>query len=707
MRILRYFINTSLVLSLSFSGLRASEDGIAYHCLDDNSLRVVERNIPTTPTHGVLGFGIVGTTIDDRRLVQPNQNPPDQNPMDFEHNCCSNTLKSSYALRNTNAAQHAASGVYDELDAALKAAYEHDCQEIVVYHSCQRIEKTRAYPEGTEFSIAPVLSRQLSRVNTNNITALEQALKRLREERVVTAVLMGYAVIHKSTIRFDSSKDIMDFKIALEAYPCARAFLTGSHVNSNNSAQRNEGASALPAVRENFHQADENSLINFASYIQRSSIAVTIDSELLRYGQLEDTALPANVTGHFNSQSGNLDSLMQCSNAYEQWINQNLSTRISTVGIIGVESKPIARLLNYEGPILGLTHPDSSPLSWESAEALLEQKLQEQERNRQEQERNRKKVYDKFSLAFKEFKNSKITPAQKKAKEKSIRKLIRDNRAVFKKLLEAPLDSMENKAIHFASFFNLVGLLKELLELGADPNNKNALGLTPLMIAARNGYLKLVNTLLDYPGKLRINDEDNSGWTALTHASATSFEGLKRFAIIGGAAIAAAAAGAAIAAAAAGAGAGAIAAAVAGVGAGAITAAAAVKASQVLGTITMVGGSTAPLCVQLRDIHGSISDHMRLPYSHCKHVGFCTHSIIKQTLINHDAKQAKACSIARTAINSIANLFSSNGISELRYLLQGDPHRFGETEVDELDEADQVGPIGQAGPMGQADENEF
>lgn len=155
MRILRYLIGTSLALSLSFAGLHASKDEVVHHLLDDTSLMVVAQNTPQIPNRGALGFSVAGAKVYDQTLIQADRNPTDLR----EDNHDLYRWQSSCAIRVTNTAKHFATpGVYSGLDAALEAASTHNCHEVVIQRYHQRIKKTRTYPEGTQFSIAPALS---------------------------------------------------------------------------------------------------------------------------------------------------------------------------------------------------------------------------------------------------------------------------------------------------------------------------------------------------------------------------------------------------------------------------------------------------------------------------------------------------------------------------------------------------------------------
>jgi quinoprotein dehydrogenase-associated probable ABC transporter substrate-binding protein len=62
--------------------------------------------------------------------------------------------------------------------------------------------------------------------------------------------------------------------------------------------------------------------------------------------------------------------------------------------------------------------------------------------------------------------------------------------------------------------------IEYLLQRGANINTQNVEGQTPLMIAAQNGDLSVVNGLLEYGAKPNI--QDNDGWTAGMHAVRTN-----------------------------------------------------------------------------------------------------------------------------------------------------------------------------------------
>ncbi|KAJ5709593.1 hypothetical protein N7493_009884 [Penicillium malachiteum] len=57
-------------------------------------------------------------------------------------------------------------------------------------------------------------------------------------------------------------------------------------------------------------------------------------------------------------------------------------------------------------------------------------------------------------------------------------------------------------------------MVKGLIRLGADPNATNRDGCTPLMLAARNNNLSLVNSLLRFRTRVDVDREDQLGWTA-------------------------------------------------------------------------------------------------------------------------------------------------------------------------------------------------
>lgn len=62
--------------------------------------------------------------------------------------------------------------------------------------------------------------------------------------------------------------------------------------------------------------------------------------------------------------------------------------------------------------------------------------------------------------------------------------------------------------------------IEYLLKRGADINAKNTEGQTPLMIAAQNNDLSVINGLLAY--EANPNMQDNDGWTAGMHAVRTN-----------------------------------------------------------------------------------------------------------------------------------------------------------------------------------------
>ena len=527
----------------------------------------------------------------------------------------------------------AASGVYNGLDAALEAASTHDCQEVAIHLYHQRTKTTRTYPVGTQFSIAPALSEQLAKVDTSKVAAFKKAMDSLGQ-RVVTSVSRGYVAALELHMRFTSSKDVMSFKAGLATHPSAFAFLIGASDNSNNdtttgSASSSVGhtqdnndreSSTFPAFGKNLHQ-NLNSLTQLARHIRRSNIKVEITSNLFKYGALANETPRPNIRSYFgsNSEPQDIASLVQCIKAYDEWINQNLSKAIVGLGVVGVASKPIVSLLTCASPMTGLLY-ENEPLNLESARERLDQKLKE-----------RKTIAKEFVTKIDELQSSEITPEQKTAKEQKILDMIDKNLDYFQSLIDdrVALDGLGNQLIHYASFFNFLELIEKLLDMGADINSRNtALGLTPLMIVAMNGYISSFKTILQFASGLKLEIPDNDGWTAVTYATAPPDESLRKFRDIA-----------------------------IGVGlmivGGGFAYNSPYQYGRTIGTIMSIGGGTY-LAFTLSDEDGS-STEVHLPYNRCKHVWHCDHSKIKNSLLKNGADKTKAY----PSIIKIVNLFSS------------------------------------------------
>lgn len=122
MRIVRYLINASLVLILSFSGLRANENqSVVTHLLDEVSLDLVE-HAHQSSDHSALGFGVTGNNISPQKIFQADRDPT-------EVDISSQVSGFACAVQITNSA---ASGVYDELAGALEAASTSNCHQVVM-----------------------------------------------------------------------------------------------------------------------------------------------------------------------------------------------------------------------------------------------------------------------------------------------------------------------------------------------------------------------------------------------------------------------------------------------------------------------------------------------------------------------------------------------------------------------------------------------
>ena len=78
-------------------------------------------------------------------------------------------------------------------------------------------------------------------------------------------------------------------------------------------------------------------------------------------------------------------------------------------------------------------------------------------------------------------------------------------------------NSDETNSLHFASVNGLVDLARQLLDGGADVNERDELLQTPLDVASRQGELLIAKTLLIYGAD--VNSRDNIGWTPLHTAA--------------------------------------------------------------------------------------------------------------------------------------------------------------------------------------------
>ena len=80
-------------------------------------------------------------------------------------------------------------------------------------------------------------------------------------------------------------------------------------------------------------------------------------------------------------------------------------------------------------------------------------------------------------------------------------------------------DGYGNNALHYAAGFNHFAAVRELVLAGANVNASNgAVISTPLMVAARSGYIGIVEFLLADP-HIAVDQTDKYGWTALHWAA--------------------------------------------------------------------------------------------------------------------------------------------------------------------------------------------
>lgn len=71
--------------------------------------------------------------------------------------------------------------------------------------------------------------------------------------------------------------------------------------------------------------------------------------------------------------------------------------------------------------------------------------------------------------------------------------------------------------LHAACYYGgMLRIAKILIDHGADVNARRKRGQTPLMMAAQNGHLEVVQLLVESGASL--TEDDDSGWTALDYA---------------------------------------------------------------------------------------------------------------------------------------------------------------------------------------------
>jgi ankyrin repeat protein len=79
-------------------------------------------------------------------------------------------------------------------------------------------------------------------------------------------------------------------------------------------------------------------------------------------------------------------------------------------------------------------------------------------------------------------------------------------------------DYEQNSLLHLAVLHNRTNTIALLIKYKADVNAKNAVLMTPLHLAAREGFLDACHLLLNYGADTRVRDK--RGWTALQWAQA-------------------------------------------------------------------------------------------------------------------------------------------------------------------------------------------
>ena len=315
MRILRYLINTSLVLSLSFSGVRAQEDETVQHpfeFIDPSTIRrfdnsgILDSDILDSDIldSNILGYGSFRIHVDHQELIQVIQViQANQHPVEHRYEEPCNRSEIFYMLEPS-----VENVVYKKLVEALAAAIEHNCTTVIRYDCDYRIKAIRTYPQETQFSIAPELKEWLEVVDTSNVADFGNAMNSLREQRVVIKAFMGdYCKISKLTTRFyEPSKNIAALKAALTK------------------------------------DSSQESSWSLEEYIQKLQ------------------TIRASTVGPHCTQFG----------------RQEVEQENASLRVLGVASVPITDLLSHTSPISGLIHK-AITLNWNSAEALLSKKLKE------------------------------------------------------------------------------------------------------------------------------------------------------------------------------------------------------------------------------------------------------------------------------------------------------------------------------------------
>ena len=450
---------------------------------------------------------------------------------------------------------------------------------------------------------------------------------------------MGYLAMLELSMSFRSSEDIVAFKAALADNPVAFDFLKPSN-NDNNDATEGSTSGISQTQNTNYrrsavypthHQADLNALNRLAVHLQRSKIHIDISCKMLQRGKLKDEIpMPPGVWANLGFAAGNISSLFELSKAYNRWIDQNQGKEIEISKVVGVDSSPISSFPYYQQAIGGFRHKDQV-LSLQSAKALLVHQLNQRDET----------LYEFFTMI-------KSSAKKQQEKEQNIMRLLNNNASCFQSLINDRffLDNLNNQLIHYASFFDLPALVTRLVSMGADINSKNALGMTPLMIVARNGYLSSLEAVLKARPGLEL--EDNNGWTALTHASATSYNGLKTIGATASAAVVAAAA----------------------------TVAMEKYSSRKKTNVPekdrrLQPNSPSPsvgmAALGVIALDGRFCHNVELPDYQCQHIFYCNHSRTKSRLRELGANKEKACSSVRTGINTVANIFCFDWVGSRKW----------------------------------------
>jgi ankyrin repeat protein len=90
-------------------------------------------------------------------------------------------------------------------------------------------------------------------------------------------------------------------------------------------------------------------------------------------------------------------------------------------------------------------------------------------------------------------------------------------------------------ALHLAALWGHYEVLALLLDKGAETNSRDHYGHTPFMRACFNDHLGVVNMLYQHMQGQGLDDRSDSGWTALHYAARCGSEEVVRFLLLAGA----------------------------------------------------------------------------------------------------------------------------------------------------------------------------